>query len=51
MRSKSERRISESVAPPFADECPKARGMYGSVMVVDEGKSVGMPLRKPANPV
>jgi 3-oxoacyl-[acyl-carrier protein] reductase len=28
-----------------------ARGMYGSVMVVDEGKSVGMPLRKPANPV
>lgn len=23
-----------------------ARGMYGSVMVVDEGKSVGMPLRK-----
>ena len=23
-----------------------ARGMYGSVMIVDEGKSVGMPLRK-----
>ncbi|WP_306715617.1 SDR family NAD(P)-dependent oxidoreductase [Burkholderia dolosa] len=23
-----------------------ARGMYGSVMVIDEGKSVGMPLRK-----
>jgi 3-oxoacyl-[acyl-carrier protein] reductase len=27
-----------------------ARGMYGSIMVVDEGKSVGAPLRKPAAP-